>query len=142
MDAESETLVNSALSALLKGNNTTISIAHRLSTIKRSDTIIVLSSNGQVAEQGPYKALSRNPNGAFTKLMEFQLTGADATVVSSLSPPRREPEQEEEEEEEVGQLEEQGHEDFGDGGDGRAGESAETPVVNVTLPEKPSDKAK
>ncbi len=77
LDAESETLVNSALAALLRGNNTTISIAHRLSTIKRSDTIIVLSSNGKVAEQGSYKDLSNNPNGAFTKLMEWQMSGGE-----------------------------------------------------------------
>ena len=77
LDAESETLVNSALAALLRGNNTTISIAHRLSTIKRSDTIIVLSSDGTVAEQGSYKDLSANPNGAFTKLMEWQMSGGD-----------------------------------------------------------------
>lgn len=75
--------------------------------------------------------------------MEFQLTGADAVAVSSLSPPRRAIEQEEEEvEEEIRQLEKRGHEDFGDGGDGRVGESAETPVINVSLPEKPADKAK
>ncbi|KAI9679578.1 MAG: ATP-binding cassette permease mdl1 [Trizodia sp. TS-e1964] len=78
LDAESETLVNSALAALLKGNNTTISIAHRLSTIKRSDVIIVLSSDGKVAEQGSYKDLSSNPNGAFSKLMEWQMSGGDA----------------------------------------------------------------
>ncbi|KAI4244274.1 MAG: hypothetical protein LQ352_006860 [Teloschistes flavicans] len=77
-DAESETLVNSALAALLRGNNTTISIAHRLSTIKRSDTIIVLSSDGKVAEQGSYKELSSRPDGAFTKLMEWQMSGGDA----------------------------------------------------------------
>ncbi|KAI4236682.1 MAG: hypothetical protein LQ349_002408 [Xanthoria aureola] len=77
LDAESETLVNSALGALLAGNNTTISIAHRLSTIKRSDTIIVLSSDGKVAEQGSYHELSNNPDGAFTKLMEWQMTGSD-----------------------------------------------------------------
>lgn len=102
----------------------------------------MLSSDGKVAEQGPYKELSRNPNGAFTKLMEFQLTGADTAVVSSLSPPRREPEQEGEEEEETRQQEKRGHEDFGDGGDGRVGESAETPVINVSLPEKPAHKAR
>lgn len=79
LDAESETLVNSALTALLKGNNTTISIAHRLSTIKRSDRIIVLSSDGQVAEQGTFKELSDNPNGAFTKLMEWQMSGGETT---------------------------------------------------------------
>ncbi|KAL9024907.1 MAG: hypothetical protein Q9196_006167 [Gyalolechia fulgens] len=77
LDAESETLVNSALAALLKGNNTTISIAHRLSTIKRSDTIIVLSSDGKVAEHGSYADLSGRKDGAFTKLMEWQMSGGD-----------------------------------------------------------------
>ena len=61
----------------MKGNNTTISIAHRLSTIKRSDTIIVLSADGKVAEQGTFRQLSSNPNGAFTKLMEWQLSGGE-----------------------------------------------------------------
>ncbi|KAI9887145.1 MAG: ATP-binding cassette permease mdl1 [Watsoniomyces obsoletus] len=75
LDAESETLVNSALTALLRGNNTTISIAHRLSTIKRSDLLIVLSSEGKVAEQGTFKELSSKPDGAFTKLMEWQMSG-------------------------------------------------------------------
>lgn len=84
LDAESETLVNSALSALLKGNNTTISIAHRLSTIKRSDTIIVLSADGRVAEQGPYTELSKNPDGAFTKLMEWQMSGGEIHVAKPL----------------------------------------------------------
>lgn len=77
LDAESETLVNSALAALLKGNNTTISIAHRLSTIKRSDHIIVLSPDGKVAEQGTFKDLSSRPDGAFTKLMEWQMSGGE-----------------------------------------------------------------
>ncbi|KAJ5513074.1 ABC transporter integral membrane type 1 [Penicillium fimorum] len=79
LDAESETLVNSALAALLSGNNTTISIAHRLSTIKRSDTIIVLGNDGKVAEQGSYEELSSNPDGAFTKLMEWQMSGGETT---------------------------------------------------------------
>lgn len=77
LDAESETLVNSALAALLKGHNTTISIAHRLSTIKRSDHIIVLSNNGKVAETGTYTELSNNPDSAFSKLMEWQMSGGD-----------------------------------------------------------------
>lgn len=79
LDAESETLVNSALAALLRGNNTTISIAHRLSTIKRSDTIIVLGPDGKVAEQGSYEELSSHPDGAFTKLMEWQMSGGETT---------------------------------------------------------------
>ena len=77
LDAESETLVNEALSALLKGNNTTISIAHRLSTIKRSDSVIVLSPDGRVAQQGSYAELSQDRNGAFAKLMEWQMSGGD-----------------------------------------------------------------
>lgn len=77
LDAESETLVNSALAALLRGNNTTISIAHRLSTIKRSDTIVVLGNDGRVAEQGSYKDLSSRKDGAFTKLMEWQMSGGE-----------------------------------------------------------------
>ncbi|RAL60574.1 hypothetical protein DID88_009770 [Monilinia fructigena] len=78
LDAESETLVNSALAALLRGQNTTISIAHRLSTIKRSDHIIVLGNDGKVSETGTYNTLSSNPNSAFSKLMEWQMSGGDA----------------------------------------------------------------
>ena len=81
LDAESETLVNSALAALLRGNNTTISIAHRLSTIKRSDRIIVLSADGTVAEQGSYTELAARTHGAFTKLMEWQMHGGESQGV-------------------------------------------------------------
>ncbi|KAL2263013.1 hypothetical protein VTK26DRAFT_8605 [Humicola hyalothermophila] len=77
LDAESETLVNSALAELLKGKSTTISIAHRLSTIKRSDRIIVLSNEGTVAEIGSYAELSANKESAFSKLMEWQMTGGE-----------------------------------------------------------------
>jgi len=79
LDAESETLVNAALVSLLKGRNTTISIAHRLSTIKRSDQIIVLSSEGKVAEIGSYADLSADPESAFSKLMEWQMSGGEPT---------------------------------------------------------------
>ena len=104
LDAESETLVNSALAALLRGNNTTISIAHRLSTIKRSDTIIVLGPDGTVAEQGSYEELSSHPDGAFTKLMEWQMSGGEA-----IQPPTRvvNPEQ-------LWELEEEPGSDIGD----------------------------
>lgn len=77
LDAESETLVNAALSSLLRGHNTTISIAHRLSTIKRSDVIICIGADGKIAEVGSYDQLSRNPDGAFTKLMEWQMSGGE-----------------------------------------------------------------
>nr|POF22186.1 atp-dependent permease mdl1, mitochondrial [Quercus suber] len=77
LDAESETLVNQALHRLLQGNNTTISIAHRLSTIQRSDTIVCLGPDGRVAQQGSYTELSRDKDGAFAKLMEWQINGGD-----------------------------------------------------------------
>ncbi|KAK3327935.1 P-loop containing nucleoside triphosphate hydrolase protein [Cercophora scortea] len=80
LDAESETLVNSALAELLKGRSTTISIAHRLSTIKRSDKLIVLSSEGTVAEVGSYNELSADPHSAFSRLMEWQMSGGDVPL--------------------------------------------------------------
>ncbi|PSS28183.1 hypothetical protein M430DRAFT_15413 [Amorphotheca resinae ATCC 22711] len=89
LDAESETLVNSALAALLRGHNTTISIAHRLSTIKRSDQIIVLGNDGKVAETGTYNQLSSDPNSAFSKLMEWQMSGGDAADQKSIHPEGR-----------------------------------------------------
>lgn len=78
LDAESETLVNQALNTLLAGNNTTISIAHRLSTIKRSDMIICIDNEGRVAETGTYNELSKKKEGAFSKLMEWQMSGNEA----------------------------------------------------------------
>lgn len=86
LDAESETLVNSALAALLRGHNTTISIAHRLSTIKRSDHIIVLSNDGKVAETGTYTALSSNPDSAFSRLMEWQMSGGEEAETRQTEP--------------------------------------------------------
>ncbi|KAK6429167.1 ATP-binding cassette permease mdl1 [Oleoguttula sp. CCFEE 5521] len=79
LDAESETLVNAALAKLLEGNNTTISIAHRLSTIQRSDRIIVIGSDGMVAQTGTYKEVSEVKDGAFAKLMEWQINGGQPT---------------------------------------------------------------
>ncbi|KAL7899085.1 P-loop containing nucleoside triphosphate hydrolase protein [Trichoderma sp. SZMC 28014] len=80
LDAESETLVNEALAKLLGGNNTTISIAHRLSTIKRSDLIIVLNKDGMVAEIGSYVNLAADKESAFSKLMEWQMSGGEIPV--------------------------------------------------------------
>ena len=86
LDAESETLVNQALGKLLSEKNTTISIAHRLSTIKRSDRIICLGADGQVAEEGTYQELASNPDGAFSKLMEWQLSGGEVEQLQLRNP--------------------------------------------------------
>ncbi len=42
----------------------------------------MLSSDGRVAEQGSYKDLSNNPDGAFTKLMEWQMSGGETEGVA------------------------------------------------------------
>ncbi|KAI2471851.1 hypothetical protein F4781DRAFT_385268 [Annulohypoxylon bovei var. microspora] len=110
LDAESETAVNLALAALLKGRRrTTISIAHRLSTIKRSDKLIVLSSKGTVAEVGSYEELSSNPNSEFTRLMEWQMSGGEVpTKAKELTESEIiEGELEEADEEELGEEEEE-----------------------------------
>lgn len=75
LDANSEYLVNDALQKVMRSDSTTLTIAHRLATIRRADWIIVLSSEGQVAEQGTYAQLSRKQNGAFNKLMQMQMEG-------------------------------------------------------------------
>lgn len=80
LDAESETLVNQALHRMLQGNNTTISIAHRLSTIQRSDFIICIGADGKVAQVGSYPELSEDKEGAFAKLMEWQMNGGTQTT--------------------------------------------------------------
>lgn len=79
LDAESETLVNQALSKLFQGNMTTISIAHRLSTIEKADLLIVLNANGEVAEIGSYAQLSADKSSEFSKLMENQMRPPSAT---------------------------------------------------------------
>ena len=45
-----------------------LTIAHRLATIRRADWIIVLSSEGEVAEQGTYAQLSRKPKRSIQQI--------------------------------------------------------------------------
>ena len=75
LDANSEYLVNDALQKVMRSDSTTLTIAHRLATVRRADWIIVLSSNGDVAEQGTYAHLTRKRDGAFNKLMKMQMEG-------------------------------------------------------------------
>ena len=82
LDAESETMVNQALQRVLLRNITTISIAHRLSTIQRSDRIICIGSDGRVAQTGTYTELAADRDGAFSRLMEWQLNGGAAAPMS------------------------------------------------------------
>lgn len=72
LDSESEAAVNEALLRLMSENSTTISIAHRLSTIKRSDSLIVLGTDGKVAETGPFNELIAIPDSALSNLLRAQ----------------------------------------------------------------------
>ncbi|KAK5123726.1 multidrug-resistance transporter mdr2 [Meristemomyces frigidus] len=113
LDAESETLVNQALHRMLEGNNTTISIAHRLSTIQRSDSIICIGADGKVAQVGTYADLSADKEGAFSKLMEWQISGGSTPTSKLGQPPPADPDPEVTEEERMqARLEEH------DGGEG------------------------
>ena len=40
----------------------------------------MLSSDGKVAEHGTFKELSNNRDGAFTKLMEWQMSGGESNA--------------------------------------------------------------
>lgn len=69
VDAESEALIQSALSELTK-QRTTIIVAHRLSTVRGADNIIVLN-DGMVAEQGTYSELMA-ADGVYRSLIRAQ----------------------------------------------------------------------
>jgi ATP-binding cassette, subfamily B, bacterial MsbA len=86
LDAESELLVQDALSNLMQ-NRTTFVIAHRLSTVRRADVIIALEK-GRVAEIGTHDELVSRPNGVYAKLhalQSFDDAGRQADQAEALS---------------------------------------------------------
>jgi ABC-type multidrug transport system fused ATPase/permease subunit len=70
LDAESELLVQQALTELMKGR-TCFVIAHRLSTIRNADTIVMLR-DGAVRETGSHDDLMNVPDGAYRRMVELQ----------------------------------------------------------------------
>ncbi|MEX2014243.1 MAG: ABC transporter ATP-binding protein [Parcubacteria group bacterium] len=73
LDSYSESLIQDALSRLMKGK-TSIVIAHRLSTIRKMDRIIVIES-GQIVEDGSHDDLLVKEKGLYKRLWSLQAGG-------------------------------------------------------------------
>jgi ATP-binding cassette, subfamily B, bacterial len=73
LDAESETLVQTALARLMQGR-TTLVIAHRLATVLSCDRILVLD-HGRIVEEGSHDQLVAR-NGLYARLASLQFKGA------------------------------------------------------------------
>ncbi|KTS32209.1 ABC transporter permease [Methylobacterium indicum] len=71
LDAESEQLVQAALTRLMRGR-TTLVIAHRLSTVRDADLIVAMEG-GRVAETGNHAALIAR-GGTYARLHRLQLS--------------------------------------------------------------------
>jgi ATP-binding cassette subfamily B protein len=73
LDAESETLVQTALEELMR-HRTTLVIAHRLATVLSCDRIMVVEQ-GRIVEQGTHASLVA-ANGLYARLARLQFEGA------------------------------------------------------------------
>lgn len=77
LDAESERLVQSALSNLIR-NRTTLVIAHRLSTVRRANQIVVME-RGRIIETGTHSELLAR-DGQYRHLYELQFADEEEEV--------------------------------------------------------------
>jgi ATP-binding cassette subfamily B protein len=73
LDAESETLVQTALEELMR-HRTTLVIAHRLATVLSCDRIMVMDQ-GRIVEQGTHASLVA-AGGLYARLARLQFEGA------------------------------------------------------------------
>jgi subfamily B ATP-binding cassette protein MsbA len=80
LDAESERLVQKALTNLVR-DRTTLVIAHRLSTIRRADTIVVMEG-GRIIEMGSHSELLAR-GGQYRRLYELQFAEEESELITS-----------------------------------------------------------
>jgi len=73
LDAESETLVQAALTRLMQGR-TTLVIAHRLATVLKCDRILVME-HGRIVEEGTHDSLVAK-GGLYARLAKLQFQAA------------------------------------------------------------------
>ena len=75
LDAESESLVQAAVSRLSEGR-TTVVVAHRLATVKKADRIVVFDA-GRIVAQGSHDDLVAQ-DGLYARLARMQFTDLPA----------------------------------------------------------------
>ena len=78
LDAESEFLVQQALSELMKGR-TVLVIAHRLATVKHADRVVVVH-DGRIAEMGTHDELMAREDGIYRRLASLQSLDASLSL--------------------------------------------------------------
>jgi ATP-binding cassette, subfamily B, bacterial MsbA len=71
LDAESEAVIQDALSALMEGR-TLLVIAHRLRTVKSADRVVVVH-DGRIVEMGRHAELLARTDGIYRRLASLQL---------------------------------------------------------------------
>ncbi|XP_073111688.1 ABC transporter B family member 11 isoform X3 [Elaeis guineensis] len=76
LDAESEQMVQEALDKV-RSNRTTVLVAHRLSTVRKADKITVIH-HGSIVEKGSHEQLIKNPDGAYSRLVQLQEVNQDS----------------------------------------------------------------
>ena len=81
LDAESETLVQTALERLMDGR-TTLVIAHRLATVLKADRILVMDG-GRIVEEGNHRSLVAM-GGVYARLAKLQFD-AGATGIAGIA---------------------------------------------------------
>ncbi len=82
VDAETERLLQAAISEVMRGR-TTILIAHRLSTVEKADHIVVLQE-GEIVEQGTSETLTRS-GGYYRRVLELQRMTSSESMNAVLS---------------------------------------------------------